>query len=67
LNQAAEQALRGLEQQAREEDGEGGLEPNTLYQVVVNVEYDSETCVSRDALLQSRTAEEPDAPAPSPE
>lgn len=55
LNQRAEQALRGLEQQTDEEGG--ALEPNTLYQVVLDVDYDSETCVSREALLQSRTAD----------
>jgi hypothetical protein len=54
LNQAAQQALQSIDQQA---DSDGGtLEPNTLYQVIVKVEYDSETCISREALLQSRTA-----------
>ncbi|MEA5447172.1 hypothetical protein VB780_01230 [Leptolyngbya sp. CCNP1308] len=55
LNQAAEQALQNLQQQ-QEPDG-SGLETNTLYQVTVQVEYDSQSCISREALLQSRTAE----------
>ncbi|PZO42094.1 MAG: hypothetical protein DCF17_09350 [Shackletoniella antarctica] len=63
LNQRAEQALRGLEQQTDEEGG--ALEPNTLYQVVLDVDYDSQTCVSREALLQSRTADSDDSEAPT--
>jgi len=55
LNQAAQQALQGIGQQTDAEDST--LEPNTLYQVVVKVEYDSKTCLSREALLQSRRAE----------
>ena len=63
LNQRAEQALRGLEQQTDEEGG--ALQPNTLYQVVLDVDYDSETCVSREALLQSRTADSDDSETPA--
>lgn len=64
LNQAAEQVIQGMNQQA---DADGNtLEPNTLYQVIVKVEYDSETCVSREALLQSRTAASEEA-NPQPE
>jgi hypothetical protein len=59
LNQRAEQALRGLEQLT--DAGEGGLEPNTLYQVVLEVDYDSQNCIRSEALLRSRTAEN-DAP-----
>ncbi|MBW4482622.1 MAG: hypothetical protein KME14_08770 [Tildeniella torsiva UHER 1998/13D] len=60
LNQAAEQALQDLQQQ---ETDNSGLDVNTLYQVTVQVEYDSQSCISREALLQSRTAasEEPEA------
>ncbi|PZV03571.1 MAG: hypothetical protein DCF32_13540 [Leptolyngbya sp.] len=60
LNQAAEQALQDLHQK-QDSDG-SGLEVNTLYQVTVQVEYDSQSCISREALLQSRTAgsEEPE-------
>lgn len=63
LNQRAEQALRGLEQQTADEGG--ALEPNTLYQVVLDVDYDSQTCISREALLQSRTADSDDSEAPA--
>lgn len=61
LNQAAEQALQGLQQ---EDDGESEtLEPNLLYQVVVDIEYDSESCISREALLQSRMEDnQPETP-----
>ncbi|WOD38029.1 hypothetical protein [Nodosilinea sp. E11] len=61
LNQAAEQALQGIVQQA--DEAGGTLEPNTLYQVVLEVEYDRQTCISREALLQSRTTDndEPEA------
>lgn len=59
LNQAAEQALQDLQQQ---DTDSSGLDVNTLYQVTVQVEYDSQSCISREALLQSRTAasEEPE-------
>ncbi len=63
LNQRAEQALRGLEQQT--DEAGGALQPNTLYQVVLDVDYDSQTCISREALLQSRTADSDDAEAPA--
>ncbi|MBE9113668.1 hypothetical protein IQ273_30300 [Nodosilinea sp. LEGE 07298] len=59
LNQAAEQALQDLQQADTEESL---IAINTLYEVVVEVEYNSEDCISREALLQSRTAE-PDQPA----
>ncbi|HSM81456.1 MAG TPA: hypothetical protein VLS96_07210 [Nodosilinea sp.] len=55
LNEAAEQALKDLEKQAS--SAEEGLAPDTLYQVIVDIEYDAEACLSREALLQSRTAE----------
>lgn len=55
LNQLAEQAVRDISQG---EAGETGLEPNTLYQVVVKIDYNSETCITREALLQSRVAED---------
>lgn len=57
LNQLAEQAVRDIGQG---EADEAGLEPNTLYQVVVKINYDSETCITREALLQSRVAEDDD-------
>ena len=64
LNQAALQALQNLQQQA---DAEGNpLTANTLYEVVIEVDYDSQTCISREALLQSRTAE-PVSPGPDAE
>ncbi|MBD2108055.1 hypothetical protein [Nodosilinea sp. FACHB-13] len=58
LNQAAEQALQDLQKQNA--DG-SALAVNTLYQVTVEIEYDDQNCISREALLQSRTAasEEP--------
>ncbi|TVQ07559.1 MAG: hypothetical protein EA368_13865 [Leptolyngbya sp. DLM2.Bin27] len=62
LNQRAEQALRGLEQVAGGEAG--GLEPNTLYQVVIEVEYDSQSCIRSEALLRSRTSDNDGAEAP---
>lgn len=52
LNQAAEQALQDLQQQ---NTNDSALAANTLYQVVVEVEYDDQNCMSREALLQSRT------------
>ncbi|OKH50088.1 hypothetical protein NIES30_05140 [Phormidium tenue NIES-30] len=57
LNQAAEQALQNLQQQSDNDT----LAANTLYQVTVEVEYDDQNCISREALLQSRTgaSEEP--------
>ncbi len=55
LNQAAEQALQQIVAQQADPE-EASLEPNILYQVIVKVEYDSETCLSREALLRSRTA-----------
>ena len=61
LNQLAEQAVRDIVQG---EVGEAGLEPNTLYQVVVNINYDSETCITREALLQSRVEEDDDDAEP---
>ncbi len=64
LNQLAEQAVRDIGQ--GEADG-GGLEPNTLYQVVIQIDYDSETCITREALLQSRVAEEDESEEPSSE
>lgn len=63
LNQRAAQALRGLEQQT--DEAGSALEPNTLYQVVLDVDYDSQTCVSREALLQSRTVDSDDSEAPA--
>lgn len=62
LNQRAEQALRGLEQPTDAE--EGSLEPNTLYQVVLDVDYDSQTCVRSEALLRSRMADEQEPETP---
>lgn len=58
LNQAAEQALQDLQQQ---DTDDSVLAANTLYQVNVEIEYDDQNCISREALLQSRTAasEEP--------
>jgi hypothetical protein len=53
LNQAAEQALQDLQQQ---DVGDSALAVNTLYQVTVEVEYDDQNCISREELLQSRTA-----------
>jgi hypothetical protein len=58
LNQAAEQALRNLQQQPVEGSA---LEPNTSYQVIVKIDYDRQSCISREVLLQSRTSEA-DAP-----
>ncbi|MGB5972373.1 MAG: hypothetical protein WBG38_03585 [Nodosilinea sp.] len=55
LNQAAEQALQDLSQQAAVDDS--ALMPNTVYQAVVEIEYNSQNCLTREALLQSRTAE----------
>jgi hypothetical protein len=63
LNQAAEQALQDLQQQ---DTDSSGLDVNTLYQVTVEVEYDSQSCISREALLQSRTAA-PEEPQAAPE
>ncbi|MBE9136735.1 hypothetical protein IQ254_05875 [Nodosilinea sp. LEGE 07088] len=62
LNQAAGQALQELAQPVEPQaDNESGtLEPNTLYQVVLEVEYDSQSCITREALLQSRTADHDD-------
>lgn len=61
LNQAAEQALQNLQQQNTDDSA---LEANTQYQVVVKINYDSQSCITREALLQSRTteAENPDTP-----
>lgn len=56
LNQAAEQALQDLQKQAGTEE-ENPIAINTRYEVVVEVDYDSQNCISREALLQSRTAE----------
>ncbi|MBD2114696.1 MULTISPECIES: hypothetical protein [Cyanophyceae] len=58
LNQAAEQALQDLQKQNADDSA---LAVNTLYQVTVEIEYDDQNCISREALLQSRTAasEEP--------
>jgi hypothetical protein len=53
LNQAAEQALQDLQQQNTDDSA---LAANTLYQVTVEIEYDDQNCISREALLQSRTA-----------
>ncbi|MGB3200046.1 MAG: hypothetical protein WBA99_04035 [Nodosilinea sp.] len=61
LNQAAEQALQDLQQQANTAD-ETPIAINTRYEVVVEVDYNSQDCISREALLQSRTAES-DSPA----
>lgn len=63
LNQAAEQALQDLQQQAGTED-EKPIAINTQYEVVVEVDYDSQNCISREALLQSRTAEPEQPTAP---
>ncbi|MGG6240254.1 hypothetical protein ACQ4N7_16650 [Nodosilinea sp. AN01ver1] len=63
LNQAAEQALQDLQQQAGEEN-ESPIDINTRYEVVVEVEYNSQNCLSREALLQSRTAEPEQPTAP---
>ncbi len=60
LNQAAEQVLQNLQQQSA---NDSALAVNTLYQVTVEVEYDDQNCISREALLQSRTgaSEEPNS------
>ncbi|WP_156119895.1 hypothetical protein [Leptolyngbya sp. KIOST-1] len=55
LNQAAEQALQDFQQRANRENN--SLASNTLYQVVVEINYNSQNCLSREALLQSRTTE----------
>jgi hypothetical protein len=62
LNQAAEQALQELAPPVEPQDDNESdtLEPNILYQVVVEVEYDSQSCITREALLQSRTADNAD-------
>ncbi|MBD1917510.1 MULTISPECIES: hypothetical protein [Cyanophyceae] len=52
LNQAAEQAIQNLQQQSTDDSA---LAVNTSYQVTVEVEYDDQNCISREALLQSRT------------
>ncbi|MFQ4139104.1 hypothetical protein PGN35_022605 [Nodosilinea sp. PGN35] len=64
LNQAAEQALQNLSQPS--ENG-NGLEVNTQYQVIVEIDYDSQSCITREALLQSRTTDLEDADAPADE
>lgn len=61
LNQAAEQALQDLQQQATTDD-ESPIAINTRYEVVVEIDYNSQDCISHEALLQSRTAE-PGSPA----
>ncbi|PSN14741.1 hypothetical protein C7293_10215 [filamentous cyanobacterium CCT1] len=63
LNQAAEQALQDLQQQADTEDA-SPIATNTRYEVVVEVDYNSQNCISREALLQSRTAESEQPAAP---
>jgi hypothetical protein len=63
LNEAAEQNLKALLLQPEEEGL--ALESNTLYQVVVEVSYDSETCITREALLQSRGEAAGDGAAPA--
>ncbi|MGB3308594.1 MAG: hypothetical protein WBG32_01675 [Nodosilinea sp.] len=64
LNQAAEQALQDLQRQANTTEDENAIAINTLHEIVVEIEYDSQNCISREALLQSRTAEpdQPEAP-----
>jgi hypothetical protein len=57
LNQAALQSLQDL----ANSDDASALEPGVLYQVQVNVDYDSETCVSSESLLKSRTAAQEDS------
>ncbi|MBE9157552.1 hypothetical protein IQ265_12055 [Nodosilinea sp. LEGE 06152] len=63
LNQAAEQALQDLQQRAGAED-EKPIAINTRYEVVVEVDYNNQDCISREALLQSRTAEPAQPAAP---
>ncbi|WP_155523582.1 hypothetical protein [Nodosilinea nodulosa] len=55
LNEAAQQAVQELQQQ--EDTEESPLTANTLYQVVVEIGYDKENCVSRETLLHSRTSD----------
>ena len=57
LNQAALQSLQDL----ANSDDASALEPGVLYQVQVNVDYDSENCVSSESLLKSRTAAQEDS------
>lgn len=64
LNQAAEQALQNLQQQNTDDSA---LEANTRYQVVVEIDYDSQSCITREALLQSRTTEAEDSDTPTEE
>lgn len=52
LNDSAQQAL-----QAQLAEAEVALEPGTLYQAVVKVNYDGDNCISHETLLKSRTEE----------
>lgn len=65
LNEAAKQALQDLQQQEDAEEG-NALDANTLYQVVVDINYNSQDCISREELLRSRV-DEPEEAKPSPE
>ncbi|MGF1570195.1 MAG: hypothetical protein ACFCVD_19350 [Nodosilinea sp.] len=64
LNQAAAQAAQELKSQYGAE--ENPLELGTLYQVMVKVDYNSDDCVSHDALLKLRTAEPEAGNGPNP-
>lgn len=52
LNDSAQQAL-----QTQLAEAEVSLEPGTLYQAVVKVNYDGDNCISHETLLKSRTEE----------
>lgn len=61
-----ETALEAIKAQAVAADPP--LSVGTLYQVVVNVNYDAKTCVSAETLLKSRRPDAPTSPAaPGPE
>lgn len=61
-----ETALDAIKAQAAAADPP--LSVGTLYQVVVNVNYDAKTCLSAETLLKSRQRDTPTNPAaPSPE
>jgi len=66
LDREATFALNDLKQppETDAEDAPPALEPAVMYQVNVNVEYDRETCIDRDSLLEEIKANQNATPAP---